>query len=200
MNRLKPVNGGPFNLVKNNGSREGATVNYDPNIEGGSSPISQDSHQANLKGAEDSPGGLKALADTIPAAHSEADLMISPRRQQEQNAHGFHPAQSELLHYKSEKNSSPGNVLDNIHENRNLHNTQSLPTWMPSVVNTTVIEKVEAQTFDGTGDISLEKLREDVANVDVPHSSLAGFLLSTFFYRQSRVGAFVLFDFQSRKE
>lgn len=111
--------------------------------------------------SDNSPSSFKVMAAKVPIGHNEGHTLSLPKLRSENN---IDSSTSENLEYKKE-NLSPENVLDNIQENHQLHNTQSMPVWMPSVVATTVSEDAEEQTFDNIGKISLGQLKVEVNDI-----------------------------------
>lgn len=111
--------------------------------------------------SNNSPSSLKVMAGKVPIGHNEGRTLSLPKLRHEYN---IDSSTSENLEHKRE-NLSPENILDNIQENHQLHNTQSLPVWMPSVVATTVSEDAEEQTFDNIGKISLGQLKVEVNDI-----------------------------------
>ena len=90
-----------------------------------------------------SPPGLMAMADRNPGDAHSASLM---------KVRDDDDVQASQL---------SGHGIDNstvIHP----QSTQSMPVWMPSVVATTIDENAEERAFGKIGDISLDKLRNDV--------------------------------------
>lgn len=112
-------------------------------------------------GSKNLPSSLNVMTGKVPTGHNEGHTLSLPKLRHEYN---IDSSTSENLEHKRE-NLSPENILGNIQENHQLHNTQSMPVWMPSVVATTVSEDAEEQTFDNIGKISLGQLKVEVNHI-----------------------------------